>query len=64
MPWRASAWNPRRPSRCGETSQESIGLGKVPVPDLTEVNAQEEFHAEPTTAPEFETARTRARRGR
>ncbi|MFF2195756.1 DUF6881 domain-containing protein [Streptomyces sp. NPDC058157] len=42
----------------------TIGLGQAPVPDLAELNAQTEFHAEPITATDFETAWTRARYGR
>ncbi|MFF1478255.1 DUF6881 domain-containing protein [Streptomyces sp. NPDC058301] len=40
---------------------DTIGLGEVPFPDLKEINAQEEFHAETITVAEFETAWDRAR---
>ncbi|MFJ8214206.1 DUF6881 domain-containing protein [Streptomyces sp. NPDC096033] len=42
----------------------TIGLGELPVPDLSEINSQEEFHAEPITAREFEAAWTHARHAR
>lgn len=43
---------------------DTIGLGDVPFPDLEEINSQEEFHAETTTAAEFEAAWARARHTR
>lgn len=40
---------------------DTIGLGEIPFPDLAEINAQPDFHAEPITAEEFEAAWRRAR---
>lgn len=40
----------------------SIGLGEAPVPDLEEINVQEEFRAKSITAAEFAAVWARARR--